>query len=72
MSVINIPVFIFSLLFGLLYVYMTEPKLKQVVVYRTPDNESKFQFRDKIDNCFQLKQNTVKCSNDVEVIPIQI
>ena len=72
MSVINIPVFIFILLFGLLYVYMTEPKLKQVVVYPTPDNESKFQFRDKIDNCFQLKQNTVKCSNDVEVIPIQI
>jgi len=72
MSIINIPVFILSLLFGLLYVYMTDPIRKQIVVYPTPDNESKFQFRDKIDNCFQLKQNMVKCSNDAEVIPIQI
>ena len=72
MSIINIPVFIVSLLFGLLYVYMTDPKLKQIVVYPTPDNENMFQFRDKTDNCFQLKQNMVKCSNDAEVIPIQL
>lgn len=72
MGIINIPVFIISLLFGLLYVYMSEAKPKQIIVYPTPDNEKLFQFRDKIDNCFQLKQNMVKCSNDSEVIPIQI
>ena len=72
MAVINIPVFIVSLLFGLLYVYMSDPKQKQIVVYPTPDNQTLFQFRDKTDNCFQLKQSMVKCSNDAEVIPIQI
>ena len=47
MSVINVPIFVISLLFGLLYVYMTDPIRKQIVVYPTPDNESQFQFRDK-------------------------
>jgi hypothetical protein len=65
-------VFIISLLFGLFYVYMSDPKPKQIVVYPTPDNQNLFQFRDKTDNCFQLKQNMIKCSNDAEVIPIQI
>ncbi len=51
---------------------MSDAKPKQIIVYPTPDNEKLFQFRDKIDNCFQLKQNMVKCSNDAEVIPIQI
>jgi hypothetical protein len=72
MGIINIPVFIISLLFGLFYVYMSDPKPKQIVVYPTPDNQNLFQFRDKTDNCFQLKQNMIKCSNDAEVIPIQI
>lgn len=72
MSIINIPVFLISLLFGLLYIFISDPKPKQIIVYPTRDNENLFQFKDKIDNCFQLKQNIVKCSNDAEVIPIQI
>ena len=72
MGIINIPVFIISLLFGLFYVYMSDPKPKQIVVYPSPDHQNLFQFRDKTDNCFQLKQNMIKCSNDAEVIPIQI
>ena len=69
---IHIPVFILSLLFGLLYVYISDPKSKKITVYPTQDNQALFQFRDRINNCFQLQQNTVKCSNDAEVIPIQI
>jgi hypothetical protein len=69
---INIPVFILSLLFGLLYVYISDPKSKEITVYTTQDNENLFQFRDKINNCFHLHRNTVQCSNDAEVIPIQI
>ena len=69
---INIPVFILSLLFGLFYVYISDPKSKKITVYPTHDNQDLFQFKDKINNCFQLHQNTVKCSNDAEVIPIQI
>lgn len=72
MSIINIPVFLVSLLFGILYIFISDPTPKQIIVYPTHDNEEMFQFKDKIDNCFQLKQNIVKCSNDAEVIPIQI
>jgi hypothetical protein len=72
MKAINIKVFIISFIFGILYVYFTNPPPKNIVVYPTDDNKSKFQFRDKINNCFQMKQNIIKCSNDFEEIPIQI
>ncbi|MDC1320989.1 hypothetical protein N8261_03420 [Flavobacteriaceae bacterium] len=72
LSAINIPVFLFSLIFGLLYMYFVAPKNKEIIVYPTDDNRELFQFRDKINNCFQLEQSIIKCSNDVEVIPIQI
>lgn len=72
MTIINIPVFLASLIFGLFYMYISNPEKKFITVYPTHDNESLFQFRDKTQNCFQLKQNIVKCSNDAELIPIQI
>ena len=51
---------------------ITDPDPKEITVYPTNDNKHLFQFRDKADNCFQLKQTIVKCSNDAEEIPIQI
>jgi len=72
LSAINIPVFLFSLIFGLLYMYFIAPVNKEIIVYPTDDNKDLFQFRDKINNCFQLQQSIIKCSNDVEIIPIQI
>ena len=72
MKLINLPAFIISFLLGILYVYFTSPPQQDIIVYPTDDNKHLFQFRDKISNCFQLKQNIIKCSNDVEEIPIQI
>ena len=72
MNLINLPAFIISFLLGILYVYFTSPPQQDIVVYPTDDNKHLFQFRDKINNCFQLKQNIIKCSNDVEEIPIQL
>lgn len=72
MSLINIKVFLLSFLFGILYVYISSPSPQEIIVYPTDDNRDLFQFRDKINNCFHLKQTVVKCSNDVEEIPIQI
>jgi hypothetical protein len=76
---INFPVFIISLILGILMVYWTAPDTKtvivyptDVIVYPTDDNKHLFQFRDKTNNCFQLNQRIVKCANDVEEIPIQI
>lgn len=69
---INFRVFIISFLIGLFCIFITTPDPKQITVYPTTDNEHLFQFRDKANNCFQLKQTVVKCSNDIEEIPIQI
>tara|TARA_B100001564_G_C20098050_1_gene427932 strand:- start:293 stop:511 length:219 start_codon:yes stop_codon:yes gene_type:complete len=72
MRLINLPALVISFLFGILYVYFTEATPDKITVYPTDDNKQLFQFRDKVSNCFQLKQNIVKCSNDVEEIPIQL
>lgn len=72
MRLINLPVLIISFLFGIIYIYYTNPDQEDIKVYTTDDNKHLFQFNDKINNCFNLKQRIVKCSNDVEEIPIQI
>ncbi len=72
MRFINLPALILSFIFGILYIYFTDPDQQDIVVYSTDDNNTLFQFKDKINNCFKFKQNNVKCSNDVEEIPIQL
>ena len=72
MRLINITAFIISFLFGIFYITITSAELQKVVVYPTDDNKHLFQFRDKANNCFQLSQNIVRCSNDNEEIPIQV
>jgi hypothetical protein len=69
---INIPAFIISLIIGIAIIQFTSPDTKEIILYPTDDNVELFQFRDKVNNCFQLNQQPVKCSNDVENIPIQI
>lgn len=69
---INFHVFILSFLLGILCIYITGPASKKITVYPTNDNSHLFQFSDKTNNCFQLKQNIVKCSNGVEEIPLQV
>ena len=72
MFLINVRVFILSFLLGLLCVYVSSPPPKEITVYPTDDNNHLFQFRDQVNNCFQLKQNVVKCSNAAEEIPLQV
>jgi len=72
MRLINLPVLIISFLFGIIYIYYTNPDQEDIKVYTTDDNKHLFQFNDKINNCFNLKQNVIKCSNDIEEIPIQL
>jgi hypothetical protein len=72
MFLINFRVFILSFLFGLLCVYVSSPPPKEITVYPTNDNSHLFQFRDEVNNCFQLKQSIVKCSNSAEEIPLQV
>lgn len=71
-SFLNVPVFFFSFLFGLIYMFYIAPTKKAITVYPTDDNKNLFQFKDKVSNCFQLQPSFIKCSKDVEEIPIQI
>ena len=71
-SFLNIPVFLCSLIFGLIYMFVIAPPKKEITVYPTDDNKNLFQFKDKVSNCFQLQPSNTKCSKDAEDIPIQI
>ena len=69
---ISVPVFLISILIGLLYVYLLTPSPTIIYVYPTPDNVDKIIYKDKADNCFSFKPLEVSCSNkNVKNIPIQ-
>jgi hypothetical protein len=73
-SYINFPIFIASLILGLLAVYFTTSDNKIVYVYPTPENVQHIQYRDKAENCFSVKENEVSCppnEKDIQKIPLQ-
>ncbi len=71
---INIPIFIFSFIIGLIIIYIFGPEKKIVYIYPTPYNQSKYQFKDNADNCYVLKSNKASCPINplsVKTIPVQ-
>jgi hypothetical protein len=71
---INIPVFIASLIIGLMIVYYTMPDQRKIFVYPSPENIDILQYRDKTDSCFSMKQKEVVCpknENEIMKIPVQ-
>ena len=71
---INIPVFIISLAFGLLAVYITAPDNRKIIVYPTHENVDSIQYRDKAENCFSVEEQEVNCPSDsskISKLPIQ-
>ncbi|MDA9630003.1 hypothetical protein N9S60_00450 [bacterium] len=68
MKLINVPLFIASLSFGLFLVYITSPRPDIIYVYPTPDNLDKIQYKDHADNCFGFKANEVSCPADQKKI----
>ena len=71
---ISWPTFILSFAIGSFFVYITQSKPKIVIVYPTPDNIDKLQYKDNADNCYHFKSNNVECpkdSNSIHHIPIQ-
>lgn len=68
---ISLPVFLISFALGMFAVYLFEPDNKKIMVYPSPDNSSYIQYKDKADNCFQVKETKTKCSADAQQIPIQ-
>jgi hypothetical protein len=70
---INLTVFLISFAFGIFAVYVTTSPMRKIVVYPTPDNLDKVQYKDDTDTCFVYKQEKVKCpanKNDIyKVLP---
>ena len=71
---IDFRVFIISLAFGLLLVYLYQPNPTVIYVYPTPDNANELEYRDKANNCFKFEAIETLCPNDIKKIhkiPIQ-
>lgn len=71
---INIPVFILSVIIGMLAVYMYLPDTRKIYVYPNPENIDILLYRDRTGQCFKFEQREVKCpTNEAELAktPVQ-
>jgi hypothetical protein len=68
---INIPLFIISLAIGLFFVYIYQADKRTIYVYPKPDNVDLIQYKDKAGTCFNVKQESVKCTAGTPMIPVQ-
>jgi len=69
---INISVFLLTFLIGLIYIYCFDYNRK-VVVYPTPHNIDKIEYKDEAGNCYGYKTKEVKCPSDkskIENLPL--
>ena len=65
---IDFRIFFISLAIGLFYVYISEDYKKVIVIYPTPDNLERYQYKDHTDNCFSYNLKEVKCPLDDNLI----
>lgn len=61
---INYPIFLYSLIFGIFISYIFQKKKRIIYVYPTPENLDKMQYKDKTDTCFSFEMQNVKCPNN--------
>jgi hypothetical protein len=71
MKLVYLIAFILSFLLGAVFLYLSPIEYKTIVVYPTPTNLEKIQYKDKADNCFQFSARLVDCGNNAKKIPIQ-
>ena len=71
MKFLSIPVFILSLSFGLLIVYLFNPDPKVIYVYPTPDTVDKVQYKDHNDTCHKFTAQEVACGDNYESVTPQ-
>lgn len=71
---IHWPAFFISFAIGLALVFFYIPTSRHILVYPTPENEQKLQYKDLAGNCFSFERKEVECPKDkklIETIPMQ-
>jgi hypothetical protein len=66
-----IPIFLVSFVIGMVCIYFSPLEYKTVMVYPSPNNLKKIQYKDKSDECFEFSARLVDCTNDAKKIPVQ-
>jgi hypothetical protein len=73
MNKIYINVFIYSLAFGVLLLYLMGDDVKKVYIYPTPDTYKDIIIKDPIEQCYQYKPTTTHCPHNISeavIIPL--
>lgn len=68
MSIVRWPIFFISLAVGLFFVYMVQPKYKEVLVFPTPENINKVQYMDNSSTCYEFEEQEIACPANKEEI----
>jgi hypothetical protein len=63
--------FLLSFIVGCIFVYVSPVSYKTVIVYPTPSNVKKIQYKDHADNCYRFNAKLVKCTSSARKIPVQ-
>ena len=63
--------FVISFIIGMICIYMSPLEYKTVVVYPSPVNVKKIQYKDKADQCFEFSARLVDCTSTAKKIPVQ-
>lgn len=65
---INIPLFLTSLVIGIIVVIFFMDDKKTIVVYPTPENIDIIQYKDSTDSCYNIEMVEVKCPANKKLI----
>jgi hypothetical protein len=71
---ISIPIFLISFAIGIFFVYVVGTEGKEVLIYPTPSNTDKYQYKDKAEQCFEFKPVEVDCPFNplsIKTVPVQ-
>ena len=68
LNYISIPIFLISFAVGIFFIYILGPEMKTIYIYPSPENVDKVLFKDKADNCFVFKDESVDCPSNISEI----
>jgi hypothetical protein len=62
--------FVSSFIVGMIFMYISPEEYKTVIVYPSPTNVKKIQYKDEANQCFQFSAKLVDCVKGVKRIPV--